>query len=69
VDETAVAAALGLDPTHVVAGSIRLAPWASRSETSSVLTLQIVVKLSGSPDQVTHALESGQTLQLMEAGW
>jgi hypothetical protein len=60
----ALVRALGLDPDHVALDLVSLVPWDSHT---SLVTVQVVQVVSGTPDEVRAMLEVGQPLQ--RAGW
>lgn len=64
--QTELVLALGLDPAHVSLESVRLAPW--NSHDTSVVRLELVYLVNGSPDQVRAMLDVAQELTVLDWG-
>lgn len=56
----ALVGAVGVDPAHLVVGSVRLTPW--NSHHTAMLNFEVVYILDGSPAEVQALLETGQEL-------
>lgn len=60
----ALATAVGVDPAHLVAGSVRLTPW--NSQHTAMLRLEAVFILGGTPAEVQALISVGEPLELVQ---
>jgi hypothetical protein len=64
--QTELVLALGLDPAHVSIESVGLSPW--NSGDTSLVRLELVYIVNGTPEQIRAMLDVGQPLGVIDWG-